>query len=97
MLSGITREVVLELAAEARIPTRDAPIFLDDVARATEIFLTSTTNDVMPVTAVDGNRVGDGRPGPVARKLYDALVARMESATPVVSADAPGEVALTRS
>ena len=96
ILAGITREVVLELAAEARIPTRETPILVDDVGRATELFLTSTTNDVMPVTYVDGNAVGNGKPGPVARQLYDALMARMGRAAAGASADVPGEVALTR-
>jgi D-alanine transaminase len=77
ILPGVTRDVVLELAGELRIPVRLAPILLDELPAADEIFLTSTTNDVMPVARVDGRPVGSGRPGPVAQRLFAALVERM--------------------
>jgi D-alanine transaminase len=76
ILPGITREVVLELADELGMPVREEPILVDDLPRLTESFLTGTTNDVMPVVAIDGKPVGDGKPGPVAGRLYSALIAR---------------------
>jgi len=43
-----------------------------DLSRADECFITNTTIEVMPVTSVDGNRVGPGMPGPVTRTLHNA-------------------------
>jgi len=76
ILPGITREVVLELAHELGLAVREEPMFVDDIPRLSESFLTGTTNDVMPVVAIDGKPVGDGRPGPIAGRLYSALIAR---------------------
>jgi len=76
ILPGITREVVLELAAELGIAVREEPMLVDDIPRLTESFLTGTTNDVMPVVAIDGRPIGDGRPGPIAGRLYSALMNR---------------------
>jgi D-alanine transaminase len=76
ILPGITREVVLELANELGMAVREEPMLVDDMARLSECFLTGTTNDVMPVVTIDGRLVGDGRPGPIAGRLYSALIAR---------------------
>jgi branched-subunit amino acid aminotransferase/4-amino-4-deoxychorismate lyase len=56
---------------------REEPIFAADLPRLDEIFLTGTTNDVMPVTTLDGAPVGTGRAGPVAAQLYAALAERL--------------------
>ena len=80
ILAGITRAVVLELAAELGIVVRETPLFLGDLGRLDELFLTGTTTDVLPVVRLDGRPVGDGRPGPVATALYRALTARMAGA-----------------
>lgn len=77
ILPGITRQVTLEVAAEEGVEVRHEPILLADFHRATEIFLTSTTSDVMPVVSVEGRPVGDGRPGPVAKQLLAAFARRM--------------------
>jgi D-alanine transaminase len=77
ILGGITRDVVLEIASSAGIPVRETPILLDHISRATELFYTNTTNDIIPIVAVDGRAVGDGRPGPVTGRLYTALCARI--------------------
>lgn len=77
ILAGITRGVVLELARDLGIPTREAPIFAEDLPLLEELFLTGTTTDVQAVVTLDGRPVGDGRVGPIARSLNEALVARM--------------------
>lgn len=79
ILGGITRDVVIELAHDAGLPLREEPMLLADLARAEELFITGTTTDVTPVVKVDGRAVGDGRPGPVAAKLYERLSARMRA------------------
>ncbi len=76
ILPGITREVVLECADELGLAVREEPMFVDDLPKLSESFLTGTTNDVMPVVAIDGRAVGDGKPGPIAGRLYSALIAR---------------------
>jgi hypothetical protein len=80
---GITREIALELARALDLPVREEPLAVDELPGADELFLTSTTNDVMPVVAVDGRSVGDGTPGPLTRQLAAAFAAR--AARPVVA------------
>jgi D-alanine transaminase len=77
ILAGVTREIVLELAGELGLPTREEAIAVTELAAASEVFLTGTTTDVMPVVRLDGRPVGDGRPGPVARQLHERLRERM--------------------
>lgn len=69
VLLGITRRTVLELAAQAGIPTRVARFDADVLRGAEEIFVTSTAGGVMPVVMLDGTAVGDGTPGPLTRRL----------------------------
>nr|PZN45859.1 MAG: D-amino acid aminotransferase [Bacillota bacterium] len=73
ILAGVTRGVVLELARELGIPVVEGPILVSDLDRATELFITSTTAEILPVVRVDGRPIGDGRPGPVTRALYTAF------------------------
>ena len=69
VLPGVTRKVVLELCADNGIPTSEESIFCERFSNASEVFLAGTTTEVVPVISVDGQPVGDGRPGPVAQKL----------------------------
>jgi branched-chain amino acid aminotransferase len=73
ILAGITREVVLELLPGLGIPFREPPLRLEDLLGADEAFLTSTTREVVPVVRVDEATVGDGRPGPLTRRLIEAF------------------------
>lgn len=88
ILPGITRDVVIELARELGIPVSETPIYLHEVAALEECFLTGTTSDVMPVVAIDGKPVGNGRPGPISMRLYEALARRLAdvAATPAPAA-----------
>jgi D-alanine transaminase len=78
ILPGITREVVLELARDIGVRSEDQAVPLAELRRASEVMVTATTADVMPVVQIDKRPVGDGAPGPVARALHAALRARME-------------------
>jgi branched-chain amino acid aminotransferase len=73
ILGGITREVVLELAATHQIPAREDALELRALFDADEAFLSSTTREVMPIRQVDDQVIGDGHPGPVTRQLMDAF------------------------
>jgi D-alanine transaminase len=77
ILPGVTRDIVLELAHGLGLKVHERPVRVDERGRFEEVFLAGTTTDVQPVVAVDGGRVGDGRPGPVTRKLQGALHQRM--------------------
>lgn len=74
VLPGITRKVVLELCAKHDIPTRIESILQHQLPLADEIFIAGTTSEIVPVTSVDGRSVGDGTPGPVARKVSDLFI-----------------------
>lgn len=69
VLEGITRKTVIEIAEEAEIPVIVGALTVEDLYRANELFFTSTAGGVMPVTTLDGNSVGDGRPGPLTTQL----------------------------
>jgi D-alanine transaminase len=77
VLPGVTRHLVLDVARSLGVPVREEAIRVEELGRATELFFTGTTSDVLPIVAVDGATVGDGRPGPVARRLHEALLAAM--------------------
>ena len=77
ILPGVTRAVVLELARALGVPVREEAVTPDELLAADEVMLASTSADVMPVVAVDGAPVADGAPGPVARRLAQAMAARL--------------------
>lgn len=77
ILGGVTREAVLELARELGYPVREEGIPVADLFRCSEVWVTSTTSEVMPIVEIDGRPVGDGRPGPVALALYRAFMERV--------------------
>jgi branched-chain amino acid aminotransferase len=72
VLEGITRKVVLELAAERGLDPSVGFLPVSALYRASEIFLTSTAGGVMPVRTLDGAPVGQGAPGPVTLDLREA-------------------------
>lgn len=82
ILSGITRDVVLEVARELGVPVNETPFHTHHLPDLQECFLTGTTTDVMPVVSIDGVAVGDATPGKVTMALYDALAARLYGAVP---------------
>ena len=72
LLSGITRGFVFELCPEAGIPLEQKVLYDADLFEADESFLTSSTQEVVPIVQVDDRPIGDGRPGPVTRRLLHA-------------------------
>jgi branched-subunit amino acid aminotransferase/4-amino-4-deoxychorismate lyase len=76
VLPGVTRAVTWELAQEAGLEVSEDRYPLTDLADADEVFTTSSVREVMPVVSIDDAPVGDGRPGPVAARLQDALRVR---------------------
>jgi len=68
-LRGVTRDIVLELARAAGIAVEERFLSREELLAADEVFITSTTLEVMPIARIDGQPVGEGRPGPVARRF----------------------------
>jgi len=74
LLPGTTRGLIEQLAEREKIPCRSAPVSEAALRGAEEIWLSAATRGVMPVTQLDGKKVGDGRPGPVWRRMYALVV-----------------------
>jgi D-alanine transaminase len=73
VLPGITKRVVFDLCRRTGIPAAERPIREDELSRAAEILVLSTSREVMPVISLDGMKVGDGRPGQLTRKIQAAF------------------------
>jgi D-alanine transaminase len=75
ILPGITRDVILELAEANQIPYREDVIALEALQNASEVWVTSSTREIVPVIELDGQQLGDGKPGPVFQKMDQLLQA----------------------
>lgn len=73
ILHGITRQTVLELADKLDIETKEESFTPEHLLAADECFLTGTAAEVIAVTSVDGNPIGNGKPGPVTGRLLTAF------------------------
>ncbi|PIQ97579.1 MAG: branched-chain-amino acid aminotransferase [Nitrospinae bacterium CG11_big_fil_rev_8_21_14_0_20_56_8] len=85
ILAGITRDAVIKLAGENGFPMEEGEWPAEILDKAQEVFLTGTIKKIMPVTRLDGKPVGDGRTGPVTRRLmrlYDDLLNRFYGSEP---------------
>lgn len=79
LLPGVTRGAVIELARQERLPVEETSIALQTARQAEEAFLTNSVIEIMPLTAIGDRPIGDGRPGPLTRRLaaaYGNLVSR---------------------
>ena len=77
VLPGIRRRRLLELAAEAGIAFEERPFSLAEALAADEAFVSSATTILHPVISIDDNRIGDGKPGPLTRKLRGLYIEHM--------------------
>ena len=71
ILEGITRNAVMQLAAELGIPTVEQLFNQYELYTAEECFLTGTAAEIMPIVKIDGRVIGDGIPGPVTNRLIE--------------------------
>jgi branched-chain amino acid aminotransferase len=69
VLPGVARKAVLEIAAAEKIQFVERELFVNDLLEAEEVFLTNVIMGVMPVVGVEAHTVGDGKVGPVAKRL----------------------------
>ena len=82
ILSGVTRKVVMEICASEGIALTEDTILATELATAQELFLTGTTDEITPITRLDGMPVSDGRPGMLTRRLMTAFRRRTSSLSP---------------
>jgi branched-chain amino acid aminotransferase len=69
VLEGITRKSIIEMAGKAKIEVRETNFTRDEVYIADEAFFTGTAAEVTPIREVDGRVIGNGKPGPISKKL----------------------------
>lgn len=74
VLAGTTRQVVLESALAGNRPVEETDLYEKDVLAASEVFLTNTGIQVLPVTEVNDRKIGAGQPGPVTLTLHRAYL-----------------------
>lgn len=71
LLPGITRDLILELAQNNQMPCAERDISAQQLATADEVWLTSSTREIMPVIELDGQPVANGEAGPIWEKMID--------------------------
>lgn len=76
-LKGVTRGTIIDIAAELGITLRETDMTRYDIWCSDECFLTGTGAEVIPVVKLDGREIGDGRPGPVTKRILDSFHKRV--------------------
>ena len=87
VLQGITRQTAIELCAELEVPVEIGTVTASALRGADEIFLTSTAGGIMPVTRIDGEAIGDGKPGPITGRLTELYWAKHDDPAWVTPVD----------
>jgi D-alanine transaminase len=78
ILPGVTRRVILEAAAAAQLPVVERSFSPEEAVAAREAFFSSASAGPVPVVAIDGRKVGDGRPGPLTRRIMALYAQRSQ-------------------
>ncbi len=79
ILLGVTRQIVIEIAQNNRLEVKYQPLKRDQLSAAQEAFITSSSRGIVPVVQIDSVIIGQGRPGPITKKLsaiYDVYVTK---------------------
>jgi D-alanine transaminase len=76
VLPGVTRQVVLAAAAEAQLTVVQRKFTVAEALKAREAFITSSTSQAIGVVELDGKPIGDGRPGPLTRRIHALYAAK---------------------
>ena len=79
ILAGCTRRALFRLAKEHNVQIEERPFTPEEAYGADEAFLSSASQFVMPITEIDGHRIGGGQPGPVVRKLREIFLEEAQS------------------
>jgi D-alanine transaminase len=78
ILKGVTRTRLLEILGEEGLELDERPFSVEEAKRAREVFVTAASTFVMPLVSLDGAKIGDGKPGPVATRLRAAYLEQAE-------------------
>ena len=78
VLKGVTRDIILTLAKEANFKIEERCPLESELARADEAFITGSVKEVLPVVRVGEQKIGNGKPGPVAKHLQKLFISNME-------------------
>lgn len=70
ILPGITRDLVVEIARANNIACEEKPVRIETLRTAGEVWLTSSTKEILPITRIDGHPVGTGKPGPMHAQMF---------------------------
>ncbi len=71
LLPGITRQVVLDLCRQSKLACQERAFTVSEFKHADEAFITLTSGEITPLIRIDQNEIGEGRPGPVTRRLQE--------------------------
>jgi D-alanine transaminase len=71
ILPGVTRRILIEVAESAQMPIVERRFTVSEAQGAREAFITAATLGALPVVEIDGKPIGDGKPGPVGRRLHE--------------------------
>ena len=78
VLPGIARGLVLQIASDVGIEREECPLMIDDLLDADEVLLTNAIMQVMPVVRVERRDIGQGRVGPISKRLYQEYRNRVQ-------------------
>ncbi|MCM2531378.1 D-amino-acid transaminase [Neobacillus pocheonensis] len=78
ILKGISKDVILQACSQNGIPHEERTFSLEELEQADEVFLSSTTTEVMPIVEMDGNQVSGGAIGPITKKLQELFNQEIE-------------------
>ena len=70
ILPGITRDLVVEIAGANEIACDELPVSIEALHAADEVWMTSSTKEILPITRIDGHPVGKGAPGPMHARMF---------------------------
>jgi branched-chain amino acid aminotransferase len=77
VLEGLTRDAVIQLAADQGVPTQEAQITRDQLYIADEVFITGTAAEIVAARMIDTRPIGAGKPGPLTHTLCEAFSANV--------------------
>lgn len=72
ILPGITRATILELAPILEIETSEAPLTIEDILNADELFVTNSMMEILPIVQVEKEKIGEGKPGDITTQMHAA-------------------------
>jgi branched-chain amino acid aminotransferase len=81
LLEGVTRAFLFEVGRDLGIEVREETLYPKDLDTADEVFITSTTRELSPVTRIDDRVIGTGKPGPITLKMLDSFRRRAQEMT----------------